>query len=371
MGEDDKVADGHQQVSLTLSTNTSSDTVYAALSSSTATVTNTDRGALAWGTYQGTPLSLIGTVSTLAGTGRLGVDNGIGTSASFNRPAGITIVGDNLYVADYENHAIRQINIDTGVVTTLAGTVGTSGNQDGTGTAALFASPIGITTDGTNLYVSEYSSKKIRKIVISTGVVQTLMTTSTSQGLRCLVTDGTNIYGADEYGHRIIKIVIATTTQTTLAGEGTSGHVDGTGTAAKFVNPWCLTSDGTALYVTSSYGHTVRKVIIATGVVTTIAGTNSLTGSTDGTGTSARFYYPLGIVTDGTNLYVVDSNNHNIRKIVISSGVVTTLAGSAQSSGFTNGTGTTAQFHIPNGIVSNGKYLFVTDEYNYAIRKIQ
>ena len=102
--------------------------------------------------------------------------------------------------------------------------------------------------------------------------------------------------------------------------------------------------------------------------VTTLAGSSS--GSTDATGTSARFNYPNGITTDGTNLYVTDNGNHKIRKIVISTGVVTTLAGSGVY-GNTDATGTSAEFYYPRGITTDGTNLYVSDTYNHRIRKIE
>jgi len=80
----------------------------------------------------------------------------------FKFPYGITTDGTNLYVSDYGNHRIRKIVISTGVVTTLAGS--SQGSTDGTGTSATFDEPYGITTDGTNLYVAEVGEHKIRKI---------------------------------------------------------------------------------------------------------------------------------------------------------------------------------------------------------------
>ena len=103
-------------------------------------------------------------------------------------------------------------------------------------------------------------------------------------------------------------------------------------------------------------------------VVTTLAGTGS-SGSANGTGTSASFNTPYGITTDGTNLYVADYGNHLIRKIVISTGVVTTVAGTG-SSGSANGTGTSASFNLPYGITIDGTNLYVADTFNYLIRKI-
>ena len=90
---------------------------------------------------------------------------------------------------------------------------------------------------------------------------------------------------------------------------------DGTGSEAMFHHPNGITSDGTNLYVTDTDNHTVRKVETATGTVTTLAGLAGNSGSNDGTGSAARFYYPRGITTDGTNLYVADTFNNIIRKI--------------------------------------------------------
>ena len=269
-------------------------------------------------------------VSTLAGTaGSIGSTDGTGAAARFNEPLGITTDGTNLYVADTSNNTIRKVVIATGVVTTLAGTAGFAGSTDDTGAAARFHGPYGITTDGTNLYVTDTLNHTIRKVVIATGVV------------------------------------------TTLAGTaGSFGSTDGTGAAARFYWPSKITTDGTNLYVADRPNHTIRKVVIATGVVTTLAGTAGFAGSADGTGAAARFYEPFGITTDGTNLYVADTSNNTIRKVVIATGVVTTLAGTAGSSGSTDGTGVAARFHLPYDITTDGTNLYVADSGNNTIRVI-
>ena len=131
--------------------------------STTDTVSTTSQMG---GSIQGAELSLSTVVTTLAGTVDNGSANGTGTSASFNYPSGITTDGTNLYVADSSNHLIRKIVISTGAVTTIAGTGSacTSNCDHSTGTSAGFNGPMEITTDGTNLYVSDYSKHRIRKI---------------------------------------------------------------------------------------------------------------------------------------------------------------------------------------------------------------
>jgi hypothetical protein len=274
------------------------------------------------GAIQGTELSLSNVVTTFAGSSSGSTDTADGTP-SFTNPWGITTDGTNLYVSDQNNHRIRKIVISTGVVTTLAGQ-SDNGSTDATGTSASFYKPRGITTDGTNLYVADFGNHRIRKIVISTGVV------------------------------------------TTLAGSS-QGSTNGTGTSAAFDEPYGITTDGTNLYVAESGEHKIRKIVIDNGTVTTLAGTGSQGYLDHITGTSARFYRPQAITTDGTNLYVADYSNHRIRKIVIDNGTVTTLAGS--SSGSTDTADGTPSFKKPRGITTDGTNLYVADD-NQRIRKI-
>jgi len=117
------------------------------------------------GAMQGNNLALTTAVTTLAGTaGTIGATDGTGAAASFSSPNGITTDGTNLYIADSGNHTIRQIVMATGAVTTLAGTAGTIGSANATAAAASFSSPKSITTDGTNVFVVDTNNHIIRKI---------------------------------------------------------------------------------------------------------------------------------------------------------------------------------------------------------------
>jgi hypothetical protein len=253
------------------------------------------------------------------------------------------------------------------IVSTLAGST-TGGHADGTGAAASFNLPYGITTDGTNLYVSDFNNNEIRRIVIASGVVTTLAGSSFNAP-GGITTDGANLYVSDTNNNEIRKIVIASGVVTTLAGSTTPGHADGTGAAATFTGPIGITTDGTNLYVSDTSNNEIRKIVIASGVVTTLAGSTT-PGHADGTGAAASFNAPGGITTDGTNLYVSDSTNNEIRKIVIASGVVTTPAGST-TGGHADGTGAAASFTGPGAIMTDGTNLYVADTFNNEIRNIR
>jgi sugar lactone lactonase YvrE len=130
-------------------------------------------------------------------------------------------------------------------------------------------------------------------------------------------------------------------------------------------------SSGT-IYVADSLNNTIRK-ITSTGVVTTFAGSAGVTGSADGTGSAAQFNLPRGVALDSAHnvLYVVDGQNHTIRKITIPGAVVTTLAGQAGTPGYADGNGTAAQFNTPRGVaVDSAGNVYVADTFNHTIRKI-
>ena len=332
------------------------------------------------GSIQGAALNLSTVVTSFAGgaTPFVGPMDGTGTAAWFFNPTAITTNGTHLYVADTSNNKIRKIEIATGVVTSFAGS-GTAGALDGTGTAATFWQPGGIATDGTNLYVTENGNNRVRKIVIATGVVSTLAgsTIGTLDGTGTaaqfsrpigITTDGTNLYVVDSSSFKIRKIVIDTGVVTTFAGSGSAGAVDAVGTAATFTYPAGITTDGTNLYVADSLSNRIRKIVISTRAVTTLAG-SATSGSDDGAGSAAKFFKPAGVATDGTNVYVGDTGNHKIRKIVIATGEVSTIAGTG-SIGAADGTGSAASFYNPNGMTTDGKTLYVVDSTNTKIRKI-
>ena len=327
------------------------------------------------------------TVSTLAGsTNNLGATDGAGDVAKFNSPTGIAVDrSGNVYVSDRENHTIRKIS-PAGQVSTLAGSPGNSGSADGTGSAARFYFPTGLAVDSSgNIFVADSGNLTIRKI--TTGGQVTTLAGSTGRsgsvdgtGNAALfifpfgvATDATgNVFVSDRSARTVRKINTAGEV-TTLAGAASNaaGSTDGTGSGARFNNPGCLTVDSSGnLYLADTNNHTIRR-ITSSGVVTTWAGDPPFSGSENGPGNQALFSFPIGIALDSTGtVFVADTNNSTIRKIT-SSAVVSTLAGKPKVYGSTDGSGRSVQFNFPESTaVDNAGNVYVADRDNHTIRKI-
>ena len=322
------------------------------------------------------------TFTTLAGVAP-GSSDGTGAAARFNLPHGVAVDGSgNSYVADTVNNTIRKIT-PGGVVTTLAGSAGLTGGSDGSGSGARFDNPQGVAVDGSgNVYVADSNNYAIREITPG-GVVTTLAgghfgsSDGTGSAAMFLYPEGVavdgsgNVYVADSNNQTIRKITSGGVV-TTLAGmAGVSGSSDGTGSAARFYYPGGIAVDGSGnVYVADTYNCTIR-LITPGGAVTTLAGTAGQASSSDGTGSAARFYYPHDVAVDGSgNVDVADSVNNTIRQIS-PGGVVTTLAGRAGVSGSSNGSGSSALFNTPSGVAVGGSgQVYVADTNNDTIRQI-
>ena len=291
-------------------------------------------------------ISPLGVVSTFAGSGLTGSDDGEGAETSFGYPEGVVLdAAGNVYVADTWNHKIRKIS-PTGLVSTLAGS-GVEGSADGEGAEASFYYPEGVAVDAAgNVYVADTYNHKIRKIS-PTGVVSTLAGLGYygshdgegaeasfyyPEGVAVDVTG--NVYVADGGNHKIRKISPSGEVST-LAGSGVGGSVDGEGAAASFYNPSGVAADAAGNVYVADYGNNKIRKISPTGEVSTLAGTGE-PGSADGEGSEASFYLPTGVAVDAIgNVYVADYENRSIRKITIG-GAVTgiTEANTSSTSSF-------------------------------------
>ncbi|HEY9898773.1 MAG TPA: SMP-30/gluconolactonase/LRE family protein [Pantanalinema sp.] len=264
-------------------------------------------------------------VTTFSGIGT-GFADGNSQQARFNSALGLTFdAAGNLYAADSSNDRIRRIAPD-GSVATWAGD-GTADQRDGARLQARFKSPNGVFFDRRtgSLYVSE-AYDKIRKIDSSGNV-------------------------------------------TTFAGTGTPGFVDGAAQSGLLNTPWGMAMDAAGnLYVADSRNHAIRK-ITPSGAISTFAGSGQ-PGSLDGKGSNARFSRPRGIAFDADgNLYVADTENHQIRK-VSPTGTVTTFAGSGRP-GYVDATGAEAEFNEPYDLAFDARgRLFVADFMNRVVRVV-
>lgn len=294
-------------------------------------------------------------------------------------------------MADDWAYNLRKLTLVNGnwVVSTLAGSADVSGSVDGTGTNALFqfrfVSAIGLAVDASgSVYVTDTDNNEIRKVT-SAGVVTTLAGLAASAGGSMdgvggtarfyhptdVTVDGTgNLYITD-LGNNTIRKITSEAEVTTLAGSVTnSGSTNGAGSNARFDDPYSIAMDSAGnIYVADQSNDTIRKVTPA-GFVSTIAGLAGSSGSANGTNGVARFYYPSGVALDANNnLYVSDGGNSTIRKItpVGTNWVVSTIAGSAGHSGSADGTGSAARFYMPYGLaVDSAGNIYVADSYSLS-----
>lgn len=325
-----------------------------------------------------------GTVTTLAGSPNdnhhvPGNADGVAAAARFDNPTGVAAdSAGNVYCADQYNHTIRKIS-PAGLVTTLAGLSGSGGNADGAGSAARFMHPHGVAVDSSGtVFVADMGNGTIRKIS-PVGVVTTLAG-QLSSPMGVAVDRAGYVYVAAG-GDNTIRKISASGEVATLAGAPPSsvsldswGSRDGTGSAARFYDPYGVAVDSAgSLYVTDTGNNTLRK-ISPSGVVTTLAGSAGLGASVDGTGSVARFFWPMGVAVDSTGyIFVTDAGSNTVRKIS-PTGVVTTLASRPgyYYGGSADGVGSTAQFNGPRGVAADSAgILYVADTYTNAIRKGQ
>jgi sugar lactone lactonase YvrE len=333
-----------------------------------------------------------GLISTVAGSGSpgFGGDDGPATSARLNNPTGVAAdSGGNFYIADLSNQRVRKVSTD-GVITTVAGNgvAGFSGD-DGPAAAAQLSNPIAVAVDSSgNLYIADLSNQRIRK-VSGSGVITTVAGNgeggfagdggpATSAVLAnpagVAVDSSGNLYLVDFDTGRARKIT-SDGIINTLAGNGFGGF-SGDGrqaTTAELAHPTAIAvdTDG-SVYIADSGNHRVRKVT-SDGLIRTVAGAAiSASFAGDESANSAQFHNPaaLAAFSEG-DLYVADSLNHRIRRVVADGGIGT-IAGPGFP-GFLGdgGFARTAQLATPQGVAldANGN-IYVADTGNNRVRKI-
>ena len=270
-------------------------------------------------------------LTTVAGNGTSGYsgDNGPATSAKLHDPGAVAVdASGNLFIADELNNVVREVNAQTGIMTTVAGN-GTSGysGDGGPATSAEFDDVEGVAVDASgNLFIADRGDSVVREVNAQTGII------------------------------------------TTVAGSGTSGYSGdgGPATSAELRNPDGVAVDASGnLFIAEYFNGTVREVNASTGIITTVAGNGTSGYSGDGgPATSAQMNAPRGVAVDASgNLFIADFGNSVIREVNASTGIITTVAGNG-TSGYSGdgGPATSAKLGDPEGVaVDASGNLFIAD----------
>jgi len=263
------------------------------------------------------------TIRTVAGNGMDGYlgNGGLATSAKIDRPNGVAVDdSDNIYIADDDNEDIRKVYAATGIIETVAGLgPGTAGygGDGGPATLAHLDGTYGVAVDSAhNIYICDYNNNRVRKVTASTGIINTIA--------------GTGVPGYN--------------------GDGIAA------TSAEVYNPYGIAVDKSGnVFIGDRSNNRVRK-IDTQGIIHTLAGNG--TGAYNGDGvaaTSAELNSPLGVAVDAAgNVYIADESNDRIRKIVATTGLIETLAGTG-TPGYNGDSipATTAEINNPCGVAVN------------------
>jgi sugar lactone lactonase YvrE len=337
-----------------------------------------------------------GIINTTAGNGTAGFsgDGGAAISAELHGDNAVAVDGaGNMYIADYYNNRIRKVTASTGVISTVAGngTAGFSGDG-GAATSAEINGPGDIAVDSAgNIYISDLNNNRVRKVTASTGVISTVAgngtkgftgdggaATSAEIGPNGVGVDTAgNLYMADELNNRIRKVTASTGIISTVAGNGTAGFTGdgGAATSAELNVPDGVLVDSAGnIYISDHNNERIRKVTASTGKISTIAGNGTAGYSGDGgAATSAELNGPGGLALDGAgNLYIGDFGNNRVRKVTVSTGVISTAAGNGVA-GYSGDGGppASAEMNGPSGIaLDKTGNLYIADFGNERIRLI-
>jgi sugar lactone lactonase YvrE len=307
----------------------------------------------------------------------------------------------NLYIGDVANDDVREVAAATGIITTYAGTqvAGYSGDK-GPANAAQMYGPAACATDSSgNLYLADVANNVIRKVNIDTGIISTVAGNGGYAGSslgsfsgdggpavlagldhpKGVAVDGAgNLYIADTGNQRVRMVSATTGIITTIAGTGTGGYSGdgGPATSAKLYNPEGLAVDSSGnVYFAEEANNVIRKLTAANGIISTIAGKATLQGGFFGDGgpaLNATLSAPTDVALDNAgNVYVADSANRRIRKITVSTGIIQSVVGSGlQGYGGDGGSATRASLSV-EGITFDGKgAMYIADYDNGAVRKV-
>jgi len=271
---------------------------------------------------------LDGTLIESIGTGVPGAVDGAFDKASFNRPQGMALDGESLYVADTENHLIRRVDLKTRTVQTVAGTGQQARNyfKQGPARTIELSSPWDLQLVGRQLYITMAGT------------------------------------------HQIWKLDLDKQEVSTFAGSGREARQDGPLLEAGFAQPSGIASDGKKLYIADSESNIIRAINIASGKVETLVGGDLFDfGDVDGSGDDVRLQHPLGVFAINGEVLIADTYNHKIKELDPKARSVKTFLGTGMPG---QADGAVPSFYEPGGLsVANGK-LYIADTNNHAVRVV-
>ncbi len=313
-----------------------------------------------------------GVVTTLAGSpGKSGSADGQGARARFSSPRGIAAdPAGNLYVSDTGNHLVRVIRPD-GTVSTLAGLAASPGHDDGTGADARFSSPRGLRVRPDGKLIVADTGNHLLRLVSPLGAVSTLAGTPGVAGREDgpaasatfsspsdvnLRPDGTVVI-VDTDNHRLRTLSTNGVVATHSGLPGGSGFVDGAQSVSRLKRPDALSATTDALYFTDHGNQALRRLSFADHVVTTIAELPVAAGG------------GLAASQTGAVLYLTDPARHTLRA-VHADGEASVVAGAIDTAGSADGTGPLSTFHSPRGMaVSRHGEVYIADSANHTVRR--
>jgi uncharacterized protein (TIGR03437 family) len=358
------------------------------------TVTAWDANGNMGSTQLAVTLSLQQVVVTVAGTGVNGSagDSGPATAAQLwlPRAAAVDDAG-NIYICDTQNHRVRKVS-PNGVITAFAGSgaLGSSGDG-GPAIEASMNEPRGVIVDKAgNVYIADSQNNKIRRVTPD-GRIDTFAGTNRADfggdggpakdaflnfPLGLALDSAGHLYFSDNGNNRVRRVDAADGKITTVAGNGFVGF-DGDGgpaTAATLSFPAGVAVDGAGnIYLVDQGNARVRRVSVADGKISTVAGTGTHGYNSDGiAATSAHLNQPRLMAVDAAgDIYIADQSNNRIRKVTMSTGIITTIAGTGvPGPGGDSGAPSAAQFNVPTDVkLDHAGNLYIADGGNHRIRR--
>jgi len=288
---------------------------------------------------------------------------------------------DRLFISDSNHNRLVITKLDGSLIETIG--TGDPGAVDGAFDKASFYRPQGLALSGDLLYVADTENHLIRRVNLKTRTVDTAAGTG-KQSLEYfkagparsialsspwdLQLVGQTLYVAMAGPHQIWKLDLEKNEVSTFAGSGREARLDGPLLDSGFAQPSGIATDGTKLYVADSESNIIRSIDLAAGEVKTLVGGDLFEfGDVDATGDEVRLQHPLGLISAGNKLLIADTYNHKIKELDPKQKRVTTLLGTGKP-GQTDGT--SPSFYEPGGLTLADGKLYVADTNNHAIRVV-